>query len=169
MMQSNQAKAMGAVKGYEVVLRDRIESMGVGGAVLISSSIRNQIKNKPEFELTSLGRVACKNVEKPMEVFEVTIEGLAVPLPEEMKGKETKVPTDKPGIKSLIRLAIIGFLARAIGAVLFWALGSQRSGNSALLDKEVLEERVAIIPFSNPTTDSNLNVCGDFCSDLPNF
>ncbi|MEM6765284.1 MAG: adenylate/guanylate cyclase domain-containing protein [Bacteroidota bacterium] len=67
MMQRNQAETMAAVKGYEAVLKariqshggnllqtygnrvdiaSRVESMGIAGAVLLSSSIRQQIKNR---------------------------------------------------------------------------------------------------------------------------
>ena len=67
MMQRNQAEAMASVKGYEAVLKariqahrgdllqtygngvniaSRVESMGIAGAILLSSSIRQQIKNR---------------------------------------------------------------------------------------------------------------------------
>ena len=42
--------------GDGVNIASRVESMGIAGAVLLSSSIRKQIKNRPEFTLTSLGK-----------------------------------------------------------------------------------------------------------------
>ena len=65
----------GHLFGDAVNIAARIESMGVAGVVLISSSIRQQIKNKPEFELESLGKFAFKNVEKPMEIFALANDG----------------------------------------------------------------------------------------------
>ena len=55
--------------GDGVNIASRIESMGVAGSVLLSSSIRQQIKNKPEFQLQSLGKFAFKNVAEPMTVY----------------------------------------------------------------------------------------------------
>jgi len=42
--------------GDGVNIASRIESMGIAGAVLLSCSVRQQIKNKPEFELVSVCR-----------------------------------------------------------------------------------------------------------------
>ena len=44
------------VFGDAVNIASRVESMGVPGAVLLSSNVRNQIKNQPDFELTNLGK-----------------------------------------------------------------------------------------------------------------
>ncbi|MCB0853727.1 MAG: adenylate/guanylate cyclase domain-containing protein, partial [Bacteroidetes bacterium] len=65
----------GHIFGDAVNIASRIESMGLAGAVLISSNVRNQIKNKPEFELTSLGRFSFKNVEEEMSVYALANEG----------------------------------------------------------------------------------------------
>ncbi len=57
------------VFGDGVNIASRIESMGIPGSVLLSSAIRNQIKNKQEFKLTTLGTFEFKNVPEPIEVF----------------------------------------------------------------------------------------------------
>ena len=154
----------GNIYGDGVNLASRVESMGVPGSILVTERVIHDVKSHPEFEMTSLGRFQFKNVEKPMEVFAVANEGLAVPRPEEMKGKGDRIKPEKSGMKAVIRLASVGFVAMAIGAVLFWALGSQNPAGQ--LSEEIIEERVAIIPFNNRTTNSNLEVFGVFCSDL---
>lgn len=73
--------------GDGVNVASRIESLGVPGAILLSKTIRNQIKNQPEFSLTSVGSFTFKNITEPMEVYAVSNPEFTVPLPEEMQGK----------------------------------------------------------------------------------
>lgn len=78
------------VIGDGVNLASRVESMAVPGAVLVSESVFDQIKNQPEFEGTSLGLFTFKNVTKPIEVFAIMNEGLQVPNPKNLEGKFLK-------------------------------------------------------------------------------
>ena len=78
--------------GDGVNIASRIESLGVPGAVLLSKTVRNQVKNKSEFSLSSLGSFHFKNIAEPMEVYAVSNPGFVVPVPEQMQGK-LKAPT----------------------------------------------------------------------------
>jgi class 3 adenylate cyclase len=78
------------VIGDGVNLASRVESMAVPGAVLVSESVFDQIKNQPEFKGTSLGLFTFKNVVKPIEVFAIVNEGLQVPNPKNLEGKFLK-------------------------------------------------------------------------------
>ncbi|MEL7121892.1 MAG: adenylate/guanylate cyclase domain-containing protein [Bacteroidota bacterium] len=80
--------------GNGVNVASRVESLGVPGAVLLTKAIGNQIRNQPEFELTSLGPFHFKNIEEPMEVFAIANQGFTVPAKDQMKGKlqKPKVP-----------------------------------------------------------------------------
>ncbi|MGI9542932.1 MAG: adenylate/guanylate cyclase domain-containing protein [Cyclobacteriaceae bacterium] len=75
------------VFGDGVNLASRVESMSIPGAVLMSKSIRDQIKNKAEFHLASLGSFEFKNVEEPIEVFALANEGFQVPERAQLGGK----------------------------------------------------------------------------------
>lgn len=75
------------VFGDGVNIASRIESMGVSGSVLVSQAIRDQLKNKKEFALVSVGKFEFKNVSEPLEVFAVVNDGLVLPKRGEMKGK----------------------------------------------------------------------------------
>lgn len=73
--------------GDGVNVASRVESLGIPGAILLSKTIRDQVKNKPEFSLVSLGMFRFKNIPEPMEVFALANEGFTVPEPEQMQGK----------------------------------------------------------------------------------
>jgi class 3 adenylate cyclase len=55
----------GNIFGDCVNVASRIESMGMPGVVLISAPVQQQLKNKPEFKLVSLGRFEFKNIDEP--------------------------------------------------------------------------------------------------------
>lgn len=151
--------------GDGVNIASRVESMGIAGAVLLSSSIRQQIKNRPEFTLTSLGKFSFKNVAEPMTVYALANEGFAVPKPEEMKGKGKKIVSERSSPKSWVRMASVGFVAMVVGAAIFWITGMQSSEESKLLDKDIREAKVAVNVFENFTGDENLDALGYMASE----
>ncbi len=79
------------VYGDGVNVASRIESMGVSGAILLSGKLNDELKNHTQVSTQSLGYFEFKNVKKPLEVFAVSNEGLAIPLPTELKGKQQKL------------------------------------------------------------------------------
>ncbi|MGB5500290.1 MAG: adenylate/guanylate cyclase domain-containing protein, partial [Maribacter sp.] len=94
------------VFGDGVNVASRIESMGIPGCLLVSKTIRDQLVNKGDFLLHSLGPFEFKNVEEPIEVFAVTNEGMAVPKREQIKGKlkESKKKLSKKWIVPIYML-----------------------------------------------------------------
>lgn len=82
----------GELYGDGINVASRIESMGMAGAVLVSQSVQDQIKNHQAFQLTSLGSFEFKNVEEPIEVFALSNQGFTIPDPKSLRGKfrETK-------------------------------------------------------------------------------
>ena len=63
------------IYGDAVNVASRIQTLGVPGSILFSKKIANEIKNKSEFQLTSLGSFDFKNVEEPIEVFALSNPG----------------------------------------------------------------------------------------------
>ncbi len=87
--------------GDGVNIASRIESLGIPGVILLSKAVRDQIKNKSEFHLVSLGEFDFKNVEEAMEVYAIANRGLVVPRRSEMKGKLKQKPIGKKIGKNL--------------------------------------------------------------------
>ncbi|MBX2876013.1 MAG: SIR2 family protein [Saprospiraceae bacterium] len=82
--------------GDGVNIASRIESLGVPGAVLLSKTVRNQVKNKAELTLSSVGSFHFKNIAEPMEVFAVSEPGFIVPSAGQMQGKLKAVVEPEP-------------------------------------------------------------------------
>lgn len=146
--------------GSGVNIASRVESLAIPGAVLISKVIGNQVKNKENYKLTSLGRFEFKNVEEPMEVFALANPGLIVPKRSQMKGK-----LKKPASRSLPIKTILPIVLSAIIGLLIWLNFNNQKQTGQLLPEDIREEKVAVAVFSNFTNDPDLDAFGHMASD----
>ncbi|MBX2817641.1 MAG: helix-turn-helix domain-containing protein [Saprospiraceae bacterium] len=76
------------VYGDAVNLASRIESMSVGGSVLLSPSMQAELRNKESIKTISLGSFRLKNVVAPIEVFAIDHKDLVVPNAADLSGKQ---------------------------------------------------------------------------------
>ena len=77
----------GTIYGDGVNIASRIESLGIAKSILFSERMILDLKSHPELTWTSLGKFHFKNIENPMEVCALTMEGLEVPNPDQIDGK----------------------------------------------------------------------------------
>jgi len=104
-----EAKALG--DGVNVA--SRVQSLGQANTILISEEFHDKIKNNTSITAASLGQFDFKNVDRPMEVFALTNEGLSVPQRKSLEGKLKEKKTFKRTIiatASIIVLLTAGFL-----------------------------------------------------------
>lgn len=73
--------------GDTVNLASRIESFATPGGVMLSGSTRDQLKNRSDVAVVSLGRFRLKNVGQLVELFAVSAQGVVVPDPRTLEGK----------------------------------------------------------------------------------
>ena len=71
----------GDIYGDCVNLASRIEALSVPGAVLISDTVYDEVKNQPEIKTIFLGKFNLKNVIRKVGVFAIANEGLVIPSP----------------------------------------------------------------------------------------
>lgn len=144
------------VYGNAVNITSRIESLGVPGSILLSKRVRDEIRNQPDFLMVSLGQFTFKNVEEPMEVFALANEGLLVPKRAQLKGKLQ--PKKRRSLPILLSLMAVFLL---IAGWFFWTQWNSRP----LLPKEVLQSRIAVLPYNNNTNDDQLDMLGNMAAD----
>jgi len=136
--------------GDGVNIASRIESMSVPGAVLLSKSIRDQIKNKTEFQLTSLGTFEFKNVEEPMEIYALANEQFVVPKRADMRGKLK--PNDQKIPKGLL---LTGVLALVVITAVIWFVNKEPVSSVNEGSEQTLESRhqtsasIAVLAFAD--------------------
>ncbi len=73
--------------GVAVNLASRIESFAVPGSVLLSDAARDQVANRTDVTLVDLGLFKLKGVGRPVGLYAVSAEGVAVPTPDVLEGK----------------------------------------------------------------------------------
>ncbi len=154
----------GNVFGDAVNIASRIESLGVPGSVLLSSNVRNQIKNQTEFELHSLGRFEFKNVEGSMTVYALANDRLVVPENNVIRGKVKKTSTSTKSRKKLITLAG-AFILFAVVAFFFY----KKFGKESFASQANLEKSIAVLPFNSLSEDEeNQHFADGLVEDLLN-
>jgi len=137
--------------GDGVNIASRIESMGVSGAVLVSKSIRDQIKNKTEFQLTALGTFEFKNVEEPMKIYALSNPQFVVPKRTDMHGKlklkEQKTP------KWLVLTLLIALAG--ISALIFWYANRDNAQPATLESEPNTSASIAVLAFNDMSPDKD--------------
>jgi predicted ATPase len=73
--------------GDAVNIASRIESFAVAGGVMISDTAYDNLRNRTDIDVVSMGRFRLKNVGRPFELLAVAAEGVVVPDPGALKGK----------------------------------------------------------------------------------
>lgn len=75
------------IYGDSVNVASRIESIGVGNSVLLSSKVNEELQNHKELPTQYLGTFELKNVRSPIDIYAVDLPELAIPKPNEIDGK----------------------------------------------------------------------------------
>ncbi len=158
------------VFGDGVNIASRVESMGVAGAILMSKSIRDQIKNKAAFQLISLGSFEFKNMEEPMEVYALANEGLPVPKRADLKGKFASHQTPS---KSTSRMSwMVATALIALVALVGFLLKDKFLQPSSTDQAKVLpatQRSIAVLPFTNISDDKDQDYfCNGIAEDILN-
>ena len=146
----------GKVIGDGVNVASRVQSLGQANTILVSAEIMDKIKNRSEFRSISLGSFEFKNVDRPMEVFALDIEGLNVPKRESLEGKlkpDTSNVIKRVNSKTIpVLIALLVFVA--ISALAYFQFFHKNSFSGK-------EKSIAVLPFENSGLDSNNEYLSD--------
>ena len=139
------------VYGDGVNIASRIETLGVGSSILMSKTIRDQIKNNAEFQITSLGSFEFKNVEEAIEIFAIANPGFVVPKREAMQGKLKKIKNNNSKHIAIFTATVIVLMTAIF---LAWNFFFSKNLSAA-------PRSLAILPFENLQKDSSLFYLSD--------
>jgi class 3 adenylate cyclase/TolB-like protein/Tfp pilus assembly protein PilF len=152
------------VIGDGVNIASRIESLAVPGSVFISDKVYDEIKNQESIKTFRIKAFKLKNVDKPIDVYAISNEGLIVPKPEEVKGVSASGPTYKSAkrkhrklkilIRSLIAITIISILTALL--IVYLKLGTFKG-----TDLDDLEKSIAVLPFKYLSEDQSKQYIAD--------
>ena len=124
--------------GDGVNIASRIQSLGQENTVLISIDIHDKIKNNTSFTTSTLGFFDFKNVNKPMEVFALTSEGLTIPKRKNLGGKLKSKNKSRQYVLIVLAVAIIVFFGLQLSRIFSPAYQNATPENS-----------IAVLPFTD--------------------
>lgn len=139
------------ILGDGVNLASRIQSLGIGKSILLSSVFHDNIKNRSEFKMRSMGRFHFKNVDEEMEVFAVESDGLLIPQRRQMRGK-LKQASKYPYLKLTISLLAFIFLSVIVYSLY---LSNQESHQNPS------ENSIAVLSFSDISSEQDQGFLSD--------
>ncbi|HLF47231.1 MAG TPA: tetratricopeptide repeat protein [Chitinophagaceae bacterium] len=125
--------------GDGVNVASRVQSLGQENTILVSAEFYDKIKNNSSFSTVSLGQFDFKNVEKPLEVFAFSNEGLFVPLRSKMEGKLKK----KSGKKRIITAASLIILFCAVVFFIYKTFFTEKAESGSN------DQSIAVLPFED--------------------
>ncbi len=129
------AKALG--DGVNVA--SRVQSLGQENTILVSGEIHDKIKNNPSFSTVSLGQFNFKNVDKPLEIFALSNEGLTIPKRSKIEGKLK----EKSGKRQIIIATALIILLFTAGFFVYKTFFANKQGS------ETAGQSIAVLPFTD--------------------
>lgn len=77
-----------AIFGDGVNIASRIENLALGGSILISEKVYDELQNHPDINCEPLGSFKLKNVKKPVNIFALKDDFLVVPSENDLSNKK---------------------------------------------------------------------------------
>ena len=148
------------VLGDAVNLASRIQPCGVGGSILISEKVHDELQNHDDIADVALGSFNLKNIAQPVKLFAIKAKGIKIPDASVISQHLTNTTS---GVKQLQKntsrifslkgiLQIVLFIL-IIGLLSVWLITKTNgSGNSKLL------KTIAVVPFGSIDNDEKNNI-----------
>jgi adenylate cyclase len=89
------------IYGDGVNVAARLEGLAEPGGICISNSVREQVLNKVPISFADLGEQTVKNIERPIRVYYVMLNGASAATPPPVAATTVPVQADRPSIAVL--------------------------------------------------------------------
>lgn len=130
----------GDLLGDAVNIAARLEALAPPGGIVLSRSMRDQIRDRLDLELADLGDVEVKNIARPVRAFQIVGTG----------AKPAAPPKAKPR-RFALALGAAAAVAVALGGIAAWTL--RPDADSGAGDGLALPDQpsLVVLPFGNST------------------
>lgn len=138
--------------GDGVNIAARLEALAPAGGIVISRSVRDQVRDRLDLDLQDLGEIEVKNIARPVRAFQVIRSGEA----------KMRPPISRP--RSRRPLLIVAVLAALlIGGTLWWRQQPDFTPVDPAAMALELPERpsIAVLPFTNLGGDDPVSWISD--------
>jgi TolB-like protein/Flp pilus assembly protein TadD len=143
------------VYGDGVNVASRIESLASPGGVLVSDKVFDEIKNHRDLEAISLGTARLKNVKRPVEVFALTNEGLAVPEPGHLGASAASLAhVGRASRLTTVAVGVSALLVLALGLMWVSSRAESELGAPLVTAEDRSAPSIAVLPFRNMSAEA---------------
>ncbi len=134
------------VFGDGVNIASRLESLAPIGGILVSESVYRNLGNKRGIETTFYGKEQLKNVQEPIKVYSVQVEGATPAVATESAAVPKQAPSKGWNLRKIAWYALGGILI-----LLFYFLYANYSSQqtSAETAEHPSDVSIAVLPFDN--------------------
>ena len=139
------------VMGDSVNVASRIQSLGQANTILFSKEVFDKLRNQSGYNSVSLGKFEFKNVDEPMEIFALALDGLIIPKREEMSGKLKEIQRRSVHRNWIIAVAAILLI---VASYFIYQNFFNTAGFSG-------EKTIAVLPFENIGKENNQEYISD--------
>lgn len=136
----------GDLLGDGVNVAARLEALAPPGGIVISRSVRDQIRDRLDLPLADLEEVAVKNIARPVRAFQILREG----------EKAIRLPKTQRGWKPVLAVTVV-LLAIVSGLATWWFTLRD--------DLQVKKPSVAVLAFNNLSGDPQQEFLSDGLSE----
>jgi adenylate cyclase len=144
----------GDLLGDGVNVAARLEGLSEPGGICLSRAARDQVRDRIDVALEDLGEVPVKNIERPVRVFRVVMDGTARKMP----GVRRTRPKKKPVIAAALAAAPI-----AVGVTWWqpWVPHVERASVKNMAYALPDKPSIAVLPFTNMSDDKEQELFSD--------
>jgi predicted ATPase len=132
------------VVGDAVNIASRIESFGYPGTIMVSDFVHDQIKNQPHLDFVYQGEFELKNIDRPYQIYAISVPGIVVPEVGSLSGKGQKLNISTP---------IPEYLTPLLG----------RDTEVVELNKLLLNEQIRVITILGPGGIGKTRLSAELC------
>ncbi len=156
------------IYGDGVNLAARLESKAPPGGILISRSVRDQVRDRFPVVLIDAGEIELKNLSRPARVFSINLAETADELPETPLGPKVRKPLRYVGY------AAAGVLLLAAASASIWYIGQETNSEIPQVADLGARPSIAVLPFQNLNANADEDyfaegVARDIVADLSQF
>jgi len=140
----------GDIFGDGVNVAARLEGLAEPGGICLHRDVRSQVRNRLPLAFEDMGEVEVKNIERPLRVYRIVLDGSAPPPAPAKRASRTKQGRLIPiGVATVLLLVLAG------GSAWLWfrqGLTEEATPLAASLPTD--KPTIAVLPFANISSDA---------------